>query len=281
MGRREGCFFEGPQFVSRVWHAHGVSTFETIPGDEQSPVILHVPHAATAIPDNVRRGIVLTDDEFAAELVAMTDADTDLIATGAADLATVRPWTFTNQLSRLVVDPERFPDAREEMNASGMGAVYERTSTGSSLRTLTSFDRDALIAEYFTPYAEGIAALVRDRLIACGRVTIIDVHSYPKESLPYELHADGPRPQICIGTDEFHTPGALVDAAVSGFSRVVSAAEIRLNSPFGGCYVPLDQHKQNREVHALMLEIRRDVVASRLNDLVASMAALVNALPLP
>ena len=44
-----------------------MSSFEIIPGDAQSTVILHVPHSSTFIPADVRAGIVLTDEELAAE----------------------------------------------------------------------------------------------------------------------------------------------------------------------------------------------------------------------
>ena len=101
-----------------------MSAFEITPGDPSSTVVLHVPHSSTWIPDDVRTGIGLSDEELAAELEAITDRDTDLIAVGAAGLADVRPWLFVNQASRLVIDPERFPDEREELSAVGMGAVY-------------------------------------------------------------------------------------------------------------------------------------------------------------
>jgi N-formylglutamate amidohydrolase len=81
------------------------------------------------------------------------------------------------------------------------------------------------------------------------------VHSYPSKPLPYELHPDGARPTICIGTDAFHTPGWLLDAARTAFER---CGDVALNTPFAGCYVPLRHYGSNPNVAALMIEIRRD-----------------------
>lgn len=83
---------------------------EILPGDPASTVLLHVPHSSRRIPTEDRAGIVLDDHELEAELTAITDARTDEIAERAADCARLRPWVFVNRVSRLVVDPERFPD---------------------------------------------------------------------------------------------------------------------------------------------------------------------------
>ena len=65
---------------------------------------------------------------------------------------------------------------------------------------------------------------------------IIDVHSYPTEPLPYELHGDGPRPPVCLGTDPFHTPAGLLAAAEDAFAGFGGTG---VDSPFAGAYVPL------------------------------------------
>jgi len=230
--------------------------FEIVPGTADGAVVLHVPHGSRAIPEAERAHILLDDGELTAELDDMTDGHTDLIAGRAADAAALRPWTFANRLSRLVVDPERFPDEREEMLAVGMGAVYSRTSSGEPLRPADAPHRHALLAQYFHPYAQAMTDLIDDRLAAAGRAVIIDVHSYPSKPLPYELHADGPRPPICLGTDTFHTPLRLLDAARTAFRDF---GGIELNAPFAGCYVPLKHYGRTSSVAALMLEIRRDV----------------------
>jgi len=217
--------------------------------------VLHVPHGSRHVPAPVRAGILLDDAELAAELDRMTDAQTGTLAARAADAAARRPWIFENLASRLVVDPERFPDEREEMRAVGMGAVYTRTALGTPLRREDPAEEQLLLDEYFHPYAQAMTELVEDRLAATGSAVILDVHSYPREPLPYELHADGPRPPISLGTDAFHTPSWLLDAARAAFEP---CGETALNTPFAGCYVPLKHHGAQPAVSALMVEIRRD-----------------------
>lgn len=230
-------------------------TFRVVPGDPASCVVLHVPHSSRHVPSDVRDDILLDDDALERELDAMTDAFTDVIAEQASGLSRLRPWIFVNETSRLVVDPERFPDESEEMNAVGMGAIYTRTSTGAPLRVADAAHDPNLLDGYFEPYAEGLAALVRDRLDATGQAIVIDLHSYPLQALSYELHAGGPRPEVCLGTDDFHTPADLLDAARQAFASF----EISLNTPFAGCYVPLEHHRTNERVQAVMIELRRDL----------------------
>jgi N-formylglutamate deformylase len=248
--------------------------YRTLAGSPHSPVILHVPHGSRHVPGPVRSRILLDDAELAAELDRMTDADTGVIAAHAAVAAARTPWTFENLTSRLVVDPERFPDEREEMRAVGMGAVYSRTSHGSPLRHTAgdpgtdtgahSGAADAaeheqdLLNTYFHPYAHAMTELVDDRLAATGRAVVIDVHSYPSAPLPYELHADGARPPLCLGTDPFHTPDWLLAPARAAFGDVLGSDRIELDTPFSGCYVPLKHYGAVPEVSALMLEFRRD-----------------------
>ncbi|MEU6351820.1 N-formylglutamate amidohydrolase [Streptomyces sp. NPDC047072] len=255
-----------------------MTSFDLLPGDRQSPVILHVPHSARAIPAEARAGIVLDDVALERELDHIVDAHTAELAEEAAGRCRVRPWRFVNRLSRLVVDPERFPDEREEMLAVGMGAVYTRTTHREALRA-DGFDPAPLVERYFRPYAQAMTEAVADRLAATGRAVIVDVHSYPTEALPYELHGAGPRPPVCLGTDPFHTPPQLVAAAREAFG------EAGLDSPFSGTYVPLEFYGRDARVSALMVEIRRDTYMTEpggpagagLKRLAGALAALVDA----
>ncbi|MET9730956.1 N-formylglutamate amidohydrolase [Streptomyces sp. NPDC006458] len=258
-------------------------SYAVLPGAPDSPVLLHVPHSARGIPAGVRAGIVLDDAALERELDHITDAHTAEIAAAAAELAGLTPWRFVNRLSRLVVDPERFPDEREEMLAVGMGAVYTRTTHGQVLRRADG-DPEPLVERYFRPYARAMADAVADRLAATGRAVIVDVHSYPAKALPYELHGAGPRPPVCLGTDSFHTPPELLTAAREAFAGI---GETGLDSPFAGTYVPLEFYGRDPRVAALMVEIRRDTYMTEpggpagpgLGRLAEALARLVDAVP--
>lgn len=228
--------------------------FRVVPGAADTGVILHVPHAARLIPPEVRRRLLLDDAALAAELARMTDAHTDLVASRAAEAARRTPWTFVNLLSRLVVDPERFPDDRESMRAVGMGAVYQRTSDGRRLRAGDPVAEEELLDRWYRPYGAAITELVDDRLATLGRATIIDVHSYPSVRLPYEI-GGAARPAVCLGTDPDHTPGWLLSAGQEAFA---GCGDVAVDTPFAGCYVPLRHHGRDRRVRGLMVEIRRD-----------------------
>lgn len=253
-------------------------------GAPTAAVILHVPHGSRELTATARGSILLDDDALAAELDHMTDSHTGLIAGRAAVAASHAPWMLENRYSRLVLDPERFPDEREEMRDVGMAAVYTRTAYGQRLRHDDPARDEALLACHYRPYAAAMTDLVDGRLAATGHALIIDIHSYPSQPLPYELYGAGARPAICLGTDSFHTPPQLLAAARKAFADV---GDIDLNTPFAGCYVPLKHYRRQPAVTALMVEIRRDTYMEEpggpttegIDRLVCALAELIDAAP--
>jgi N-formylglutamate amidohydrolase len=136
-----------------------------------------------------------------------------------------------------------------------MAAVYSHTSHGERLRAEDPTRDEELLARHYQPYAKAMTDLVGDRLAATGSAVILDVHSYASRPLPYELHGSDPRPAVCLGTDSFHTPPALLLAARAAF---VQCGDVDVDTPFAGCYVPLRYYRREPAVAAMMVEIRRD-----------------------
>ncbi len=219
-----------------------------------SPVVLHVPHSGTLVPRELVTSFLLSEEELVREVELMADLRTDLIAKEAISSLFVQPSVFMNNLSRLVFDPERFDDPSEEMESVGMGVVYTKTSDQRTLRAVTSAERADLVEQYYKPYSEELSKLVSKTLRLHGQVTIIDLHSYSKNALEYELHKDLARPEICLGVDSFHTPRSLTETATKAFGSF----EIGHNAPFAGTYVPLEHYQREPMVHSIMIEIRKD-----------------------
>ena len=219
-------------------------------------MIFHIPHAATSIPTGVRKQFCLNDEDLAAEILRMTDWFTDDLFSLAVDVHDV---IVRFPVSRLVVDPERFAeDALEPMSQVGMGAIYTQTSLGAQLRRAISQDqRKVLIETYYVPHHQKLECAIEAELEKMGHCLILDCHSFPQQALPYECDQSTDRPDICIGTDDFHTPDGVMDAVRQGFENC--GYRVAINSPFSGALVPQKYYLKHRNVHSIMVELNRSL----------------------
>jgi len=218
--------------------------------------ILHIPHASLLIPEEECKSIALDSEALNKELLKMTDRYTDELF--HIDNSRVTEVIFP--VSRLIVDPERFPDDKDEpMAKRGMGAVYTKTSDGQQLRKV-SFDyseRKNLLEKYYFPHHRRLEHLVEQALERTSRALVIDCHSFPSHALLCDLDQSSNRPEICLGTDEFHSPPALVSLAKDCWKKACFSVEI--DRPYAGAIVPLKYYQKDKRVQALMVEIRRDL----------------------
>jgi len=210
--------------------------------------ILHIPHASTDLPSEVE--FLLGHESLAYEVDAMTDHHTDLLFHLPGAQRCVFP------VSRLVVDPERFIE--DEMEQVGMGVVYTHTSSGKRLRQISPRQRQYLIDQYYHPHHQQLTEMARDILNTHDRCLIIDCHSFPAESLDYET--DECRPDICIGTDAFHTQPSLEASLVKSFEQF--GYSVAINSPFAGSLVPLDYYQKDQRVQSVMIELNRGLYST-------------------
>ena len=227
--------------------------FTVFDNSATSPVVLHAPHGSRFIPDDLLHAYLVDATELDRERNLMTDHFTDELVE-----ATVRASgasAIVNRLSRFVVDVERFPDEREEMLAVGMGAFYTHGSQGQRIRHDSVMTEPAL-RKFFDAYSLAFTELVQRTVDAHGRAIIIDVHSYPTLPLPYEVHADEPRPELDVGADDTHTSAELLGVVREAFGHLA----VGVNESFHGTYVPLRFYDaRDTRVQSVMLEIRRDV----------------------
>ena len=137
-----------------------------------------------------------------------------------------------------------------------MGVIYTRKSDGRQLRQPpTGEERAALINRYYRPHHEKLEACVSDCLQSSGRCLVVDCHSFPSVALPYELDQSADRPDICIGTDSFHTPKWLIDTMRVGFEKFGYSTAV--NKPFAGSIVPMAFYHKEASVESIMIEVNR------------------------
>lgn len=224
------------------------------------PAVIHIPHALTAVPENIRPTICLTDDELEHELLIMTDWFTDDLFAVPNDTA----MTVRFPVSRLVVDPERFvDDDSEPMASKGMGVIYNKTSDGRDFRHgISTENRDLLLKTYYYPHQQAVQDAVAYALAAHDKCLLIDAHSFPSKPLPHEPDQSPNRCNICIGTDEFHTPTWLVTFLLAAFEK--RGFTVAINQPFSGTFVPTSYYHVNPSILSVMIEINRSLYMDEL-----------------
>lgn len=215
--------------------------------------ILHIAHDSKYIPSDLREQFILSDEELDKELLLMTDASTRELfnANGEHDLF------IAAQVSRLVVDVERFEDDESEiMSQKGMGVIYTKTADQKELRRqLSDNERVTLLKAYYYPHHQRLAKKVEEVIQRFNRCLIIDCHSFPSRPLPCDHNQNLDRPDICIGTDSFHTSDKLTSAFVSTLRD--AGYSVKINDPYIGTIVPLQFYELDNRVQSLMVEVNR------------------------
>lgn len=213
-------------------------------------MILHIPHSRTIIPEIVANDLLITSSRLQQELVLMTDHYCDDLFQLPGAYQVVFPW------SRLFCDVERFEaDADEPMAAFGQGMYYTKTFSGDPLRIETHHAKQEAI-RIFRKHHQVLTEAVDGELSSRNISLIVDCHSYSKNIVRKNFDRV-PLPDVCIGSDEFHTP--------TGFANDLSCYAQKLgysssiNYPFSGSIVPMKYYRKNKRVISIMIEINRSL----------------------
>lgn len=214
------------------------------------PMLVHLPHSSLLVPSDLRKDILLTDKELEQEMLMLTDRYTDQL------FACPDVVIHKNDVNRIVFDPERFrSDSDEVMSRVGMGAIYTRTLDGRMLRRLTEDRREELMQKLYDPYHAELERKTEILIQQFGKCLIVDGHSFPQVPLAIELDKDPERPDICIGTDGFHTPAELSRLIAEHVRK--EGLSYKFNSPFAGTMVPMKYYLKDKCVSSVMIEVNR------------------------
>lgn len=207
-----------------------------------SKLVVHVPHASTVIPDDAWTEFLVSRPEVEAEALASADLYTDEMAR----LAWPNARIVEAEVSRIVVDVERYDDdSREEMSEVGRGVMYTCDHLMRPLRRpMIGARREELLERYYRQHWKRLRSEAADAVL-------VDLHTYPAAPWPIERHAQGARPEIDIGFSQGLTSALWVDALTRHFRE--RGYQVGHNTPYVGV---IDAGASA----AVMIEIRRDIV---------------------
>lgn len=224
------------------------------------PVVFHVPHAGLLVPTRLVEGCHFACN-MTDEVAIMADTRVDRVAYHLSNRLCISPYATISHISRTIVDFERFDSDEEEMNRIGMGVVYACTHDLIPLYTKSGAPSDNVLAlrhKVYDTYTKTVDNLCHDVLDCYRHLLIVDLHSYATNKLPYELHGDGQRPKLCVGTNDDVTSRHIVDIISRERNNYDDRLlDIGLNSPFVGAYCPLSLMDDKR-VTSVMFELRKD-----------------------
>jgi N-formylglutamate amidohydrolase len=218
-------------------------------------IILHIPHSSKYVP--YYEGFISDEETIKSEINHLTDWFTD-------ELFDLPYPKIITPFSRIFCDVERFEDDELEiMSLYGMGMCYTQTDKGVMMRTITPELKLKIKSEYYSRHHQQLEQLTTETLAKSGQALIIDCHSYPDLPLNRDLNKEIPRPDFCIGTDNFHTPPELIRKSSDFLSD--NGFTVKLNNPYSGSIIPLKYYQQNKNVHGIMIEINRKLYMDIIN----------------
>jgi N-formylglutamate deformylase len=217
-------------------------------------LILHIPHSSIYFPH--RKGFLLNENELLKEAEHMGDLHTEELFYPKEQQEKHR--AVVASFSRVFCDAERYEDDEKEMMSRfGMGATYTHSDDGEKIRELSNALREDILTEYYRPHHKKLELNVEECLENNEKVLIVDCHSFP--NIPRTnsiLNVSGEiRPDICIGTDEYHTSKELTEFVVGFFKA--KGYSVSLNTPYSGSMVPLKHYRSSPNLSTIMIEINR------------------------
>lgn len=219
------------------------------------PFILHIPHSSSHIP--FYDGYVVGQQTMKDEINLLTDWFADELF----DLPYLKVVT---PFSRIFCDVERFEDDNfEVMSNKGMGMCYTHLDNGELMRVVEPELRERIKSEFYLPHHRALEGLTSELLHKYGHVNVVDCHSFSDIPFNRDLNKDMPRPDFCLGIDEFHTPKELYLLVQDLLTS--TGYKVLINNPYSGTIIPMKYFNKNRNVRGLMIEVNRKLYMTTSN----------------
>lgn len=199
-------------------------------------MFIHIPHASTKID-----GLVEFKSKEKENLDFLTDTNIDLLYD--------RYHCITFPYSRFVCDVERL--VNDPLEKDGHGIIYRKDAFGNDLIRHIS---DEKTMNLYNKHHRKLTKLVNHRLAYLFKAVIVDAHSFTDDTTKVD---------VCVGTDDFHTPNELIDIVVDHFCKY--GYNVSINEPYLGTIIP-KLHEDNENVYSIMIELNKRIYINRIDE---------------
>lgn len=265
--------------------------FELRASTRQGPVLLSSPHSGRLYPERLLAETRLKLAQFR----PLEDGPVDMLlepalahAAGLLASLTPRAWIDLNRAPD-EMDPAEiiglFPVARERSAKvrAGLGLVPTRVS-GQAIyrRRLVAEEIRERLGLAYRPFHAALANELSSLRALHGVAVLLDCHSMPSTSV---ARLAGGMAEIVLGDRHGSTASpAITDCVMRALHR--EGFQVALNRPFAGGYITEAYGSPTAGIHALQLEIRRDLFLNEADHslhrgagtLARAIAAVVEAL---
>ncbi|MCC7070030.1 MAG: N-formylglutamate amidohydrolase [Deltaproteobacteria bacterium] len=227
-----------------------------------SPLVVSVPHAGTEVPAVDARLLRASGAALLRDADALVDRLFARAPALGAPLVVARVSRYVLDINRAPddVDLEVCPELERPARPSARGLVWRTSTEGAALltRPLTLAELSSRIERLHTPYHGAVAALLEERRRHFGFAVLLDAHSMP--SLGRPGHSDpGERRADLVPGDVRGSSCApsLTRLVVQHFEG--AGFRVKPNDPYMGGYITRAHGRPARGVHAIQLEVNRDL----------------------
>jgi len=228
------------------------------PCAKRVPFVLSIPHCGVEFP-------VELADKYVPEQLKILD-DTDWYLDKLYDFApSLGITTIYAKYSRWVIDLNREPNSAPLYDDGRLTTALCPTTTflNESLYIDKEFEPNEIeqqrrLEAYYYPYHGKIDEIVSDLCLEFGQVIFWDAHSIRRVVKTIQ---EDPLPDLILGDNEGKTAGKIfVETALESLSS--SELQLNHNHPFKGGFLTRSKGNPDRNVHALQLEMSKDLYMS-------------------
>jgi len=235
------------------------------------PLVVASPHSGRQYPDRLLARTALdpirlrsSEDSFIEEVFA---AAPEL---GAPMIQALFPRVYVDvNRDAYELDPAMFADdlpdhvtTRNARIAAGLGTIAKVVSNAEAIYSekLTFAEAEERITSHYKPYHDALAALIQETREEFGYCILLDCHSMPSGAAVRRGSRLAQENRIDVVLGDCHATSCA--ASVTGEAERVLARlgyQVRRNNPYAGGYVTRHYGRPLDDVHAVQIELNRDL----------------------